>query len=770
MEQSMHKLTGYYNIQIKKIVFLVFLFIALINQNNAQTNISILYPQKPMAFPEADEFASIVAGKAWDMKELYDITYRYGFFEPFTEPQNGVWTGITYSTTLPAYLVPLFRGIISTPGYLQYFGYFKPGTPYGPLNPIDASYYTRLSIKHYLPATQRTLLQINWYKTLLNTETNTILFWDGDFSKGTYSNTFVPYSGFKIYDVDMTGQDIQAERYPNFSGGILTYGTWEGTLYGLDFVPSINSRAGVSYKLDWIRLYHTSPETQLQLQWYFNYTGGGDSARVSLQLFVTTNASQEGYLFLSGITNDGSLLFHTGALPPGEYYLYLKAVYDTGSGFTEIGRSELTPPITINARPTFEFTSPSFTSGVDYATADRGNPWDMNDASDIDVERTINITSASITSGKLVAVNTSTDPQISLSLLNSQGVKVPINTKKYRYLTFKMFYDDSPYPSTAFSSIEQRDNDIGWVARLQWAYTYFEVDGSYTKDIILHQKWNDYTVDLWDNSLLETRGYDGPNAGWTNIPAANYFIFHPMEPSVPITFYLDYVKLCAENKPANNAFPIRWVCNDAENDPLTITLMYGNGRGATFSGTTIAVLTNQTNTTGEYIWNTTDVPYGSYTIRAIVFDGTNTLIRDSLVPVIVEGTPKLPTPTIEANGETNFVSISNGTPVTISIALDAGSYAGIDADWWAAAFDQNNTQWYYLDNSLSWLPFSGNFAECFPAYQGALFNLDYFAILQDYTLPVGVYTFYFAVDQMDGMLNYPAGPIVYSFVAINVEE
>jgi hypothetical protein len=274
---------------------------------------------------------------------------------------------------------------------------------------------------------------------------------------------------------------------------------------------------------------------------------------------------------------------------------------------------------------------------------------------------------------------------------------------------------------------------------------------------------------MWDNSLLETRGYDGPNAGWTNIPAANYLIFHPMEPSVPIRFYLDYVKLCAENKTVNNTFTIRGVCSDAEQEPLNITLLYGNGRGTNFSGTEIIRLTNQRNGEVKHIWNTANVAGGSYTIRAIVSDGTNTLIRDSLVPVIVEGAPQLPVAIIKANGEQDYATINQGTPLTVTVSLDAGSYSGLMADWWAVAFYQNNNQWYYLNSSMVLIPFSGNLAECHPAYQGPLFNLDSFPIASNYILPAGTYVCYCGVDLQDDILNFPAGPMVYSVVTVNIE-
>jgi len=91
---------------------------------------------------------------------------------------------------------------------------------------------------------------------------------------------------------------------------------------------------------------------------------------------------------------------------------------------------------------------------------------------------------------------------------------------------------------------------------------------------------------------------------------------------------------------------------------------------------------------------------------------------------------------IEANGLEGPATIGAGENVSISVALQAGSTAGTNADWWAVA--ATSTGWYTFD-TLSWRP------GLFPTYQGALFDLGAFEIL-DMPLPAGAYTFYFGVD------------------------
>jgi len=125
-------------------------------------------------------------------------------------------------------------------------------------------------------------------------------------------------------------------------------------------------------------------------------------------------------------------------------------------------------------------------------------------------------------------------------------------------------------------------------------------------------------------------------------------------------------------------------------------------------------------------------------------------------------------PSIYANGASGTVTINYGLPVFVTVSLNAGEYAGIEADWWVVAYAYSG-QWYYLDSAMQWTEFNGDLAWCQPAYQGALFNLASTTVLDEYVLPPGGYNFYFAVDQRDDILNYPAGPILYDTVTVVVQ-
>ena len=124
----------------------------------------------------------------------------------------------------------------------------------------------------------------------------------------------------------------------------------------------------------------------------------------------------------------------------------------------------------------------------------------------------------------------------------------------------------------------------------------------------------------------------------------------------------------------------------------------------------------------------------------------------------VTNNPQTPLPDIKANDLDANIAISRGTPVKISVNMDAGNYAGTPADWWVVALA--GSSWYYLNSSLQWTPFDGKLSNCRPLYQGALFNLPVTDLLNTTALPAGLYTFWFAVDSpMDGILNAD-GPIL----------
>jgi len=124
-------------------------------------------------------------------------------------------------------------------------------------------------------------------------------------------------------------------------------------------------------------------------------------------------------------------------------------------------------------------------------------------------------------------------------------------------------------------------------------------------------------------------------------------------------------------------------------------------------------------------------------------------------------------PVIQANGSTNDISINSGSTLSITVRLYPGNYAGVAVDWWIVA--QAGSSWYYLNDSMRWTSFDGNLSNCHPMYMGGLINLPETQVLSYTGLPVGSYTFWFAVDYpMDGVLDVN-GTILADSVNVTVQ-
>jgi hypothetical protein len=126
-------------------------------------------------------------------------------------------------------------------------------------------------------------------------------------------------------------------------------------------------------------------------------------------------------------------------------------------------------------------------------------------------------------------------------------------------------------------------------------------------------------------------------------------------------------------------------------------------------------------------------------------------------------------PLIKVNGSSGAVLVSSPGTVTISVEMNPGQYANTNADWWIVAYGHAG-QWYYLDGAMAWNEFNGDLAFCRPVYQGALFTLPSYTVLNQFQLARGTYDFWFAVDFFtDAVLNYPDGQYLSDKVTVLVE-
>jgi hypothetical protein len=116
-----------------------------------------------------------------------------------------------------------------------------------------------------------------------------------------------------------------------------------------------------------------------------------------------------------------------------------------------------------------------------------------------------------------------------------------------------------------------------------------------------------------------------------------------------------------------------------------------------------------------------------------------------------------PIPDIKANGSDGPVTITQLDNLSVTVALDPGIYSGVQADWWVLA--NAPFGWYYYDLSGWRLGIS-------VTYQGSLFDLDFYEVLNTSGLPIGTYNFYFGVDgNVNGVID---DPLYYDTVEVNI--
>ncbi|MFC1523282.1 Ig-like domain-containing protein [Thermodesulfobacteriota bacterium] len=123
--------------------------------------------------------------------------------------------------------------------------------------------------------------------------------------------------------------------------------------------------------------------------------------------------------------------------------------------------------------------------------------------------------------------------------------------------------------------------------------------------------------------------------------------------------------------------------------------------------------------------------------------------------------PLMPVPDIKANGSDGPITITQGDLLTVTVALDPGSQAGEDADWWGIL--SSPFGWFYYS-----LPSGWHRGQTF-ADQAPLDSLISHDVFNRSDLPIGLYTFYFGVDLlMNGDLD--VDQVYYDTVEVNITE
>ena len=120
-----------------------------------------------------------------------------------------------------------------------------------------------------------------------------------------------------------------------------------------------------------------------------------------------------------------------------------------------------------------------------------------------------------------------------------------------------------------------------------------------------------------------------------------------------------------------------------------------------------------------------------------------------------------PTPEILANGSDSPITLRQADTLTLTISLKNNGVID-NADWWLAKD---------TPSGLYFFTFEGWTTDWVPGYQGPLFNLDSFEVLNvpASEFPVGTYTFYFCIDtNMDNNITWDS--LYCDSIVVNVTE
>jgi hypothetical protein len=506
--------------------------------------------------------------------------------------------------------------------------------------PIDASRYRLLSFR--LCSSAATTANVNWFYD----QAPHTVFAGSNFV--TISAVASPNCA--LYVIDMTR-----------IGALATFGGatgWNGTVRGLRLDPA-STGSGIALHLDWVRLTTVDTTNTVPINWagvtsgttlFFYLAKDTDCSPVGATLIGTApRTGSTGSFTWGAVLQPNPTLAMPRPLPesfqPGRYAVFMLV---DNAGAPICGST----PLEIRQAPILTFQKPSPTSGPDYATEVNGDSWGMASAQDIG--ETTNIVGGTVSGGIFTGLtNASGDPHFFLSLA------APIDAQRYRYATFRMQLDGS------------QDIGAGSVSRLYWWFQGPTIDFVATRDIIVYEGFQTYTVDL-TQALLEPTSL-GP--GWVGLPTA--FRLDPHEFPASRTFRVDFVTLTGDDRVSpGNAFPIYYQTTPVSG--VAVNLFYDTDTNPTNGRTPITLSSapcppDPTPELGLLtgvcrLWDTTGVANGPYFILAEVSDGAQMTQWYSETPVIVGPVAPPPAlrPTMTSPTSGAQFSLQAPTPITFA--------------------------------------------------------------------------------------------------------
>ena len=638
-------------------------------RTTAQSGVTVTFDNAPSGnvFNAGGDYATDVLGDPWDMANMEDISIdpaQRQFWSCSTgtscvdlinDSANGASTAIGGTWNGAEGLTLLYQG------HYDVINNVRNGRRF----PIDTTVYKKISFK--IRENFNAIPNVQWFHKPYSDPTDTT---------GGPGNAW-NFAGFTTTSYNIAAVDL-ATGSPNTSGQAWT----NGNVVGLRIDPTLGGASNKAAFFDWVRLTAADDATGSAMQ-TVRWTGSG-TATVKV-----TDSGGTSYTVSCAATTNTTCRWNYGILPPGTYTVTV--TNSAGSG---------TASFRVNAPPTVRVTTPSVTSGEDYASANLGNAWDMHDAADIDNDVVCasngcsdHLLSKSFPGTEFVGVGdgvaTSTtsfgigvgDPQVYMLANNGIGAsRGSIDSTKYRYLTFTMQLD------RAYDLLR------GSVGRVMWGQTAAFTNGmspmynlTVTTDMIVWPGSVTYTLDMASLGLGPDQGIlpapFSPNPTLWNAAAVRQLRIDPDEFAEQVPFHMSNVTLTAMSEVApGGTFTVRFNASDADGDALSVHLFRDGDNNAANGGMTEITTSALSGSATSFNWDTTGVPTGTYYIYAQVSDGKNTTGAYSSAPVTVK-VPSAgpPDPHIGLDAPANGATV--GTTFAVSgWTIDRAATSGTGVD------------------------------------------------------------------------------------------
>ena len=325
-------------------------------------------------------------------------------------------------------------------------------------------------------------------------------------------------------------------------------------------------------------------------------------------------------------------------------------------------------PLTINTPPICHVLQPDGEGGLDFASFIRNNPWNMAEASDIQLTTGLaggfpQFLLDSVANGvrgdhlRGQNPNGNGDPAVFHLFENTMS---PIDANRFKNLSFRM------------SVTGPRDIGTGSVARILWQTTAGGSQVQTSDDIIVNAGWNRYVFDL--PAIVKDPGVpanDGIPWGGT----MKYFRIDPHEFPTPREFFIDNVKIAADDE-SNGRFAITWAATDPD-DNATIQF-FRDTDNVGFNGTAIVSGIEENDAGNAWIWDTRGVPNGTYFVYAVITDGLNTTRRYATGRLKIDNAASGDvTPPIGALETANTITNASGVTTVTGWTLDNVQVASV---------------------------------------------------------------------------------------------